>query len=540
MEELIFALGADLVETVYQRRPQPDPQLYLGSGKIEEARRTRAAFGADLVVVNAALKPGQIFSLRQAFREGAGEDADRIEVYDRTRLILEIFRERARSPEARLQVELATIQYEIPLVKEAIHLEKRGERQAAMFGGGQYGVNEYYDMMKRRMVRIRRDLDKMRRERDLRRKHRRRGGFHLVSLAGYTNAGKSSLLKALSERHALVENRYFSTLSTKTARAQSDRREILVTDTVGFIEDLPPWMVEAFHSTLEEIALADVILLVVDASDPAEEMARRLRSSLRVLWEFDGNGGSGVGPARGDVGASFSSLPSAPAGSLPSSPSPHDATMPGSPSPSEARTSSPPSSPSSPRVSSSPGGPTPSDGTSPAASPAASALTGGEGARVFFPTRRGLAPILVALNKVDAVPRAELEEKRQRLEDEGLLPPGGWVALSARTGQGLPELYERLYALIPDYDEFEVCLLPTPEAEAFIGWLHENADVLDLTRGNEVHLHFEAKRSLRAELQKRLAAAGAAPLKEVQRRLDDPSLPGAATAGTMDEERPGG
>src|SRR5581483_8554578 len=116
------------------------------------------------------------------------------------------------------------------------NLEKKGERQAAMFGGGEYGVNEYYDMMKRRMTRIRRDLERMRQERGLRRKHRRRGGFHLVSLAGYTNAGKSSLLRALSDRETLVENRYFSTLSTKTSRAQSEKREILVTDTVGFIE----------------------------------------------------------------------------------------------------------------------------------------------------------------------------------------------------------------------------------------------------------------------------------------------------------------
>lgn len=439
MEELIYALGVDLVGTVYQRRPQPDPQLFLGSGKIEEARHVRNALGANIVVVNAPLKASQILNLRQAFRQRAegGEEQD-VDVYDRTRLILEIFRERARSPEARLQVELAQLHYDMPLVKETINALRRGERQAAMFGGGEYEVNQYHDMMKRRMVRIRRDLEKMRRERDLRRKHRRRGGFHLVSLAGYTNAGKSSLLKALSERHTLVENRYFSTLSTKTARATSEKREILVTDTVGFIEDLPPWMVEAFHSTLEEIALADVILLVVDASDPVEEMARRLRSSLRILWEFDGGEAS--------------------EGALPEKP-------------------------------------------------------------VLLPMRKGLAPIVVALNKCDLVPAEELEAKRVRLEAEGVLPPGGHVAISAREGLGLEALYERLYALIPDYDEFEVALPNTPEAETFIGWLREHADVLDLTRGNEVHLHFEAKRSIRVDLQARLAAAGASALREVKRNL---------------------
>lgn len=432
MEELVFALGVDVAGTVLQRRLQPDPVTYLGSGKLEEARATQRALGAEIVIVNAALKPGQIFAIQRFFSDGAGETT--IEVYDRTRLILEIFRERARSPEARLQVELAQLTYDMPLVKEAINREKKGERQAAMFGGGEYGVNEYYDMMKKRMARIRRDLDKMRAERGVRRKHRRRGGFHLVSLAGYTNAGKSSLLRALSEKETLVENRYFSTLSTKTARAQSDRREILVTDTVGFIEDLPPWMVEAFHSTLEEIAMADVILLVVDASDPPSEMARRLRSSLRILHEFDAE-----------------QEPAAPGG---------------------------------------------------------------------VPFRRGLAPIVVALNKVDRVPAGDLDAKQRALEMEGLLTPETCVRVSAKARMGLDDLYQRLYALIPDYDEYEVALPPSPESEQLIGWLHANADVLDLTRGNEVHLHFEAKRSLRTTLLQKLASVGASALREVKREAD--------------------
>ena len=534
MEELIFALGVDLAATVYQRRPQPDPQLFLGSGKVEEARRTRAAFGAQLVIVNSALKPSQIFNLQQAFREGAGDEAEHIEVYDRTRLILEIFRERARSPEARLQVELATLQYEMPLVKEAISQAKRGERQAGMFGGGEYEVNQYHDMMKRRMVRIRRDLEKMRRERDLRRKHRRRGGFHLVSLAGYTNAGKSSLLKALSERDTLVENRYFSTLSTKTARATSEKREILVTDTVGFIEDLPPWMVEAFHSTLEEIALADVILLVVDATDPVEEMARRLRSSLRILWEFDGaqtfgaDGPFAAAPVAFSNEASRPEAQAAEAAAQGKAETPVDAeagslavesSLAGPPARSQDGDAASEPAP----VHDAPGGAAVSAEDAPGrpavpAAPATPAMQAAQpGGRLLLPTRKGLAPIVVALNKVDALAPGELEQKAARLDAEGLLPPEGWVAVSARTSQGLPELYERLYALIPDYDEFEVCLAPTPEAEGFIAWLHDHADVLDLTRGNEIHLHFEAKRSLRPDLQKRLAAVGADPLREAQR-----------------------
>lgn len=442
LEELVFALGADLAGNVLQKRAQPDPVTYLGAGKLEDARATQRALGADLVVVNGALKPGQMYALQRYFADGA-EDADvPIDVYDRTRLILEIFRERAQSSEARLQVELAQLTYDMPLVKEAINREKKGERQAAMFGGGEYGVNEYYDMMKRRMARLRRDLEKIRLERGVRRKHRRRGGFQLVSLAGYTNAGKSSLLRALSDRETVVEDRYFSTLSTKTARARSDKREILVTDTVGFIEDLPPWMVEAFHSTLEEIALADVILLVLDASDPLPEMTRRLRSSLRILHEFD---------------ASASTAAAA----------------------------------DTPRT-----------------------LRTDAGA---FLWRASRAPILVALNKTDRVAADDLDAKQRALEEAGLLAPALTVRVSAKSRVGLEDIFEKLYDLIPDYDEYEVGLPALAESESLIAWIHDNADVLDLTRGNEIHLHFEAKRSLRASLMARLEAAGASVLRDVRR-----------------------
>jgi GTP-binding protein HflX len=257
----------------------------------------------------------------------------------------------------------------------------------------------------------------------VRRKHRRRGGFHLVSLAGYTNAGKSSLLKAMSERSdVLAENRYFSTLSTKTARAVSERRNILVTDTVGFIDQLPAWVVEAFHSTLEEIALADVIVLVLDASDPVEEMARRLRSSLRILLEF------GHEVARGGGGA----------GAMP----------------------------------------------------------------------KRLAPVLVALNKADLVPASALDAKRAALEADGLLSSGASVAVSAATRDGLDALYERLYALIPEYDALEAQLPASPESEAALAWIHQHTDVLGLTR-DPTRVRFEASRSLRSEVERRLRACGA-------------------------------
>ena len=413
LEELAFALGVDVAAVVPQRRPHPDPQLFLGSGKMEEARDIARAVGATLALVNGELKPGQVFAIQSFLGDG-------FEAFDRTRLILEIFRDRARSAEARLQVELAQLEYDMPLVREAISREKRGERQAAMFGSGDYGVEVQYDMMKKRMTRIRRELDHIRADREVRRKHRRRSGFHLVSLAGYTNAGKSSLLTAMSDREAVAEDRYFSTLSTKTARVKSDRRDMLMTDTVGFIENLPAWIVEAFHSTLEEIALADIILLVLDASDPLDEMRRRLSSSYRILHEFHGRVGRG-------------------------------------------------------------------------------------------PTPQRLAPVLVALNKADSVSAEELAAKRLALEEERLLAPGESVIISARTRQGIDDLNARLIALIPEYDEFETVLPPTAESEATLAWLHENTDVIGLSR-DPTRVKFEAKRSIRAELNSRLQACGASPL----------------------------
>jgi GTP-binding protein HflX len=298
IEELAFSLGLEVVATLLQKRHSADPETFLGRGKLEEAQNLADSVNASTILVNAALKPAQMFNLVRAFRRHSGEERD---VYDRTRLILEIFTERAHSQEARLQVELARLRYELPLVRESIHLLRHGERPGFL-GGGAYAVDQYQDMIKRRMVRITADLARVSRERDVRRKHRRRGGFNLVSLAGYTNAGKSSLLQVLAGEKTLVENRYFSTLGTMTRRIAEEpggppgaghrgssgglRRETLVTDTVGFIEDLPPWLVEAFHSTLEEIALADLILLVVDISDALPELRRKIKTSLRVLWEF--------------------------------------------------------------------------------------------------------------------------------------------------------------------------------------------------------------------------------------------------------------
>ena len=212
-----------------------------------------------------------------------------IEVYDRLRLILSIFEKRAESKEAKLQVKLAQLRYERPFVRELIHRARAGEHPGYM-AGGEYQVDDYYEMIKRQMRKIRKDLEKIREDREIRRRHRREIGFYLIAIAGYTNAGKSSLLNLLTKENVKVEELLFSTLSTTTARLNEkmsfSRPPILLTDTVGFIRNLPAWVIDAFHSTLEEIKVADLILLLVDISEDIKEVREKLDTSLKELRDI--------------------------------------------------------------------------------------------------------------------------------------------------------------------------------------------------------------------------------------------------------------
>jgi len=280
--QLAETLGYQIQKTFVQTRTNPDANSYIGTGKVEEIHDylTEADPAVDLVIVNGELKPSQWFTLEKELEK---------EVYDRIRLILAIFEEHADRREARLQVRLAQLQYERPHVRELIHRARAGEHPGLM-AGGEYQVDDYYEMIKRQVKKIRDDLDKIRETRELQRRTRHQSGFYAVSLAGYTNAGKSSLMNALSGGSVKVEERLFSTLST-TTRNISEKTErksppILLTDTVGFIENLPSWVVDAFHSTLEEIELADVVVVVVDGSEEPSVVAKKLKVSLSELREL--------------------------------------------------------------------------------------------------------------------------------------------------------------------------------------------------------------------------------------------------------------
>ncbi|DAC72237.1 MAG TPA: GTPase HflX [Thermoplasmata archaeon] len=277
--QLAETLGYTILKSFIQHRTNPDVNFYIGCGKVNEIKDfiEDTEEKIDLAIVNGELKPSQWFALEKKLETN---------VYDRIRLILAIFEEHAERREALLQVKLAQLQYERPYVRELIHRAKAGEHPGLM-AGGEYQVDDYYEMIKRQTKKIGEELQKIRENRELQRQTRSKSGFYSVSLAGYTNAGKSSLMNLLSGEKVKVEEQLFSTLSTTTRSITAKNKEkkipILLTDTVGFIENLPACIIDAFHSTLEEIELADVVVLVVDGSEAKEIVDKKLRVSINEL-----------------------------------------------------------------------------------------------------------------------------------------------------------------------------------------------------------------------------------------------------------------
>jgi len=277
--QLAHSLNYEIVTSFIQHRHSPDATSYVGLGKLEEVKTFLEEETVDItvVIIDGELKPSQWFLLEKEWG---------VKVYDRIRLILEIFKDRAEKKEARLQVRLAELEYEKPFVRELIHRARSGEHPGLM-SGGEYQVDDYYEMIKKQMKYVRENLRKIENDRKIQRQHRYSSGFYLVSLAGYTNAGKSSLLNLLSEGKVTVEDRLFSTLSTTTRKIEAHHIPVLLTDTVGFIQHLPSWIIDAFHSTLEEIEQADVVLLVIDGNDALEVFNQKIQTSLKELTDLN-------------------------------------------------------------------------------------------------------------------------------------------------------------------------------------------------------------------------------------------------------------
>jgi GTPase len=287
LARLAETAGSLVLDGLIQRRDKPDPATYIGSGKAAELRDIVEARGADTVICDGELTPGQLQQLEKVVK---------VKVVDRTALILDIFAQHARSKEGKAQVELAQLQYLRPRLRgwgESLSRQVGG-RAAGGAGIGGRGPGETKIEIDRRritsrMAKLRKELAGMKTARDVKRSSRRTRRVPSVVLAGYTNAGKSSLLNRLTDAGVLVENALFATLDPTVRRCQaSDGRPFTLADTVGFVRHLPTQLIEAFRSTLEEVAEADLILHVVDASDADPEA--QIRAVHEVFADIDALG----------------------------------------------------------------------------------------------------------------------------------------------------------------------------------------------------------------------------------------------------------
>ena len=284
LSALAETAGAKVLDGLLQRRNMPDPTSYLGKGKAAELRDLARSLGADTVIANTELSPSQRRSL---------EDIVKIKVIDRTAIILDIFAQHAKSKEGKAQVELAQLEYLLPRLRGWGDSMSRqaGGQAAGGVGIGSRGPGETKIELDRRrintrMAKLKREIKGMKLARDTKRQSRQKSLVPQVAIAGYTNAGKSSLLNRLTKAGVLVENALFATLDpTVRKHSTPDGREYTISDTVGFVRDLPHQLVEAFRSTLEEIAGADLIVHVVDATDP--DPLGQISTVRSVIADFD-------------------------------------------------------------------------------------------------------------------------------------------------------------------------------------------------------------------------------------------------------------
>jgi GTP-binding protein HflX len=287
LKALAETAGSEVLEGLIQRRDKPDPSTYIGSGKVAELRQVVISTGADTVICDGELSPSQLRSLEEKLK---------VKVVDRTALILDIFAQHAKSKEGKAQVELAQISYLLPRLRgwgESLSRQVGG-RAAGGAGIGGRGPGETKIETDRRRIRdkqakLRGEIKEMKVSRDTKRQERRRHNIPSVAITGYTNAGKSSLLNSLTNAGVLVENALFVTLDPTVRQTHtSDGRIYTLTDTVGFVRHLPHQLVDAFKSTLEEVADADLIVHVVDGShsDPFEQI-RAVREVIGELGASD-------------------------------------------------------------------------------------------------------------------------------------------------------------------------------------------------------------------------------------------------------------
>ena len=275
--------GSEVLDGLIQRRDKADPATYIGSGKVMELRQAVVNTGTDTVVCDGELSPAQLRNL---------EGKVKVKVVDRTALILDIFAQHAKSREGKAQVELAQMTYLLPRLRgwgDSLSRQSGGASGIGGRGPGETKIETDRRRINDKMAKLRREIKEMKTARDTKRQERRRNNIPSVAIAGYTNAGKSSLMNRLTNAGVLVENALFATLDPTVRKAtSSDGRIYTLSDTVGFVRHLPHQLIEAFKSTLEEVSGADLIVHVVDGSHPdPQEQLRAVREVIREIGGGD-------------------------------------------------------------------------------------------------------------------------------------------------------------------------------------------------------------------------------------------------------------
>ncbi len=279
LEDLAKSRGYYVIGRIVQRRGKPDPAYLIGKGKLEELKRIVREQAVENVIFANTLKAGQAFRIRR-------EVGWKVNVIDRNLLVLEIFEQRAMTREAKLQIELARLRYTLPWAREFVRYRNLYGEQVGFSAMGEYLHKVYEANAKRRIRALREELRKARDKVLMRIRKRREAGLPIVSLTGYTQAGKTTFFNLVTGEFKPVGLGPFTTLSTFARRVSADGLDFILVDSIGFIEDLHPLILDAFHATLSEISLSDAVLLVVDASEPLDSLKRKVESSKDLLYRI--------------------------------------------------------------------------------------------------------------------------------------------------------------------------------------------------------------------------------------------------------------
>ena len=286
-KSLVESADYEVIHSIRQIRKE-DSKYNIGKGKILYLKNLIDELMPDKVIFGNDLKPNQYVNI---LKELNIEDE---RLLDRIMLVLEIFDKRAGTLEAKLQIELARTSYYVSIYKEKIKQIKKKEKPG-FHGLGRYPVDAYYRELNKRMIKLKEKISSLRKHREIHRRYRKRKGFYIVSLVGYTNAGKSTLLNKLTNSNVPVDQKMFTTLGTYTRLLPENHKNyhnngsILITDTIGFVYNLPPFLIDAFLSTLEEITYSDLILIVLDLSDPLEIIIKKITTCNEILAALNAN-----------------------------------------------------------------------------------------------------------------------------------------------------------------------------------------------------------------------------------------------------------